>query len=93
MADKITIMLKKPMPAVLDCLPHAAMNLGTGGGAGLRPVGRMVTRLVIERQFDNWVFYRLDEAGGFVADTWHGSREDALWQAKKEFGEGMEEES
>lgn len=84
--DKITITLEKPMPASLDCLPHAAMNLGTAGGSGLRPMGGLVTRLVIEKQFDNWVFYRLDADGGFVADTWHGSREDALWQAKKEFG-------
>ncbi|MCC7350579.1 MAG: hypothetical protein IT446_08430 [Phycisphaerales bacterium] len=89
MADKITITLKRPMPAALDCLPHAAMNLGSAGGSGLRPVGGMVSRLVIEKQFDNWVFYRLDDSGGFVADTWHGSREDAMKQAHKEFGEGM----
>lgn len=49
----------------------------------------MVHRLVIEPQLDNWVLYRLDDAGGFVGDTWHGTLEDALSQAKKEFGVDM----
>ena len=69
-----------------DCLPHAAMNLGAGGGAGLQPAIRLVHRLILEEQFGNWVLYRLDDAGGFVGDTWHGTREDAVWQIKKEFG-------
>ena len=43
-------------------------------------------RLVIEEQMGNWVLYRMDERGGFIGDTWHGTREDAVWQAKKEFG-------
>jgi len=46
----------------------------------------LVSRLIIEPQHDNWVLYRLDDRGGFVGDTWHGSLEDALAHAKKEFG-------
>jgi hypothetical protein len=34
----------------------------------------------------------MDESGGFVGDTWHGSLEDALWQAKKEFGVDWKDE-
>jgi len=86
MSDKIVINLEKPKPASNDCLPHAAMNLGAPRGLGLKPVaGGMVKRLVIEPQMGAWVFYRLDENGGFVGDSWHDSREDALRQAKREF--------
>jgi hypothetical protein len=85
-SEKIIFNLSKPMPASGDCLPHAAMNLGSARGVGMRPVVGLVSRLIIEYQFGNWVFYRLDDAGGFVGDTWHGSREDAIAQAKKEFG-------
>jgi hypothetical protein len=74
------------MPAGVDCLPHAAMNLGSAGGAGTRPAPRMVHRLVIEPQMENWVLYRFDDAGGFVGDTSHGTLQDAIAQAKKEFG-------
>ncbi len=52
----------------------------------------MVSRLIIESQLDNWVLYRLDDRGGFVGDTWHGSLEDALVQAKKEFGVDLSHE-
>ena len=84
---KITINLPKPLPASNDCLPHAAMNLGAPRGLGLKPApGGMVHQLVIEEQFDNWVLYRLDNKGGFIGDTWHGTKEDALYQVKKEFG-------
>jgi hypothetical protein len=86
MPGKIYHNLLKPMPASNDCLPHAAMNLGSGRGVGTRPVAGMVSRLVIEPQLDNWVLYRLDDRGGFVGDTWHGSLEDAIGQAKREFG-------
>ncbi|MGD0464102.1 MAG: hypothetical protein ABSB74_16595 [Tepidisphaeraceae bacterium] len=74
------------MPASNDCLPHAAMNLGSARGSGTRPMPGLVSRLIIEPQHDNWVLYRLDDRGGFVGDTWHGSLEDALAHAKKEFG-------
>ena len=82
---KLTINLPKPMEASNDCLPHAAMNLGTAQGMGIRPRS-LVSRLVVDEQYGNFVLYRLDESGGFVGDSWHGSREDALWQIKKEFG-------
>ncbi|MDP9175100.1 MAG: hypothetical protein M3O30_14730 [Planctomycetota bacterium] len=83
--------LSKPMPASNDCLPHAAMNLGSVRGVGMRPSVGMVHRLVIEPQMHNWVLYRLDDAGGFVGDTWHGTLEDALGQARREFGVEMGE--
>src|SRR5580704_9040006 len=86
MSQKISHDLVRPLPASNDCLPHAAMNLGSVRGTGTRPIAGMVYRLVIEPQLDNWVLYRLDADGGFVGDTWHGSLEDALGQAKKEFG-------
>lgn len=86
MSHKIAIKLARPMPAGDDCLPHAAMNLGSLRGVGLRPSIGMVSRLVIEPQLDNWVLYRLDDCGGFVGDTWHGSLEDAVRQVEIEFG-------
>jgi len=85
MYRKIRFHLPKPLPASNDCLPHAAMNLGSGQGMGLRPPA-LVTQLIIEPQFGNYVLYRLDATTGFVGDTWHGSMKDALWQVKKEFG-------
>ena len=87
MSEKIVIILEKPLPASNDCLPHAAMNLGAPRGIGLKPqVGGMVSRLVIEPAMGSWVFHRLDKDGGFVGDSWHGTREDAVHQAKREFG-------
>jgi hypothetical protein len=86
MMAKIALKLPKPLPPGDDCLPHAAMNLGAAGGSSMRPMSRMVSSLVLEEQFGNWVLYRLDEHGGFAGDSWHGSKEDALWQIKKEFG-------
>jgi hypothetical protein len=82
---KLTFDLPKPAPASNDCLPHAAMNLGKPQGLGVRPAA-LVTRLVVDEQFGNFVLYRLDADGGFVGDSWHGSLDDALWQVKKEFG-------
>jgi hypothetical protein len=89
---KYSMILPKPMPASHDCLPHAAMNLGAPRSAGMQPLGGMVRRLVIEPQMHNWVLYRLDDSGGFVGDTWHGTLEDAFAQAKKEFGVDMQNE-
>ena len=77
------------MPASHDCLPHAAMNLGAPRSGGMRPLSGEVKRLVIEEQLGNWVLYRLDDSGGFVGDTWHGTLQDAVSQAKKEFGVDM----
>jgi hypothetical protein len=87
---KLTHILPKPMPASGDCLPHAAMNLGSVRGTGTRPTPGMVSRLIIEPQLGNWVLYRLDDGGGFVGDTWHGTLADAVGQAKKEFGVTMD---
>jgi hypothetical protein len=91
LSDKIVFQLPRPLPASNDCLPHAAMNLGAPRGLGLKPVaGGMVSRLVLEPSMGNWVFHRLDANGGFVGDSWHGTREDALHQAKREFGVEIE---
>jgi hypothetical protein len=83
---KFSLNLPKPMPASNDCLPHAAMNLGSVRNGGIRPTPGMVHRLVLEPQMNNWVLYRLDDAGGFVGDSWHGTLEDAFLQARNEFG-------
>jgi hypothetical protein len=85
--DKITLILKKPMPASNDCLPHAAMNLGAARGVGLRPVPGTVARLVIQQQQGAWCLFRLDKGGGFVGDSWHPTKEDAIHQARREFGD------
>lgn len=84
--SKTSIDLPRPMPASNDCLPHAAMNLGSVRGGGMRPMPGMVSRLVVEEQTGSWVLYRLDADGGFVGDTSHPTRDDALRQARREFG-------
>jgi hypothetical protein len=86
MDSKLTINLPKPMPATDHCLPHAAMALGSIRGASVRPVRALVGRLVIQQQLDGWVLYRLDPHGGFVGDSWHPTRDDAVREAKNEFG-------
>ena len=86
MSDKIVFLLRKPVLASNDCLPHAAMNRGSARGVGMTPSPGLVSRLVIEPQMGSWVLYRMDDAGGFVGDSWHDTREDALCQAKREFG-------
>ena len=86
MSEKIVIQLPRPMPASNDCLPHAAMNLGAPRVVGLKPTaGGLVSKLVIEPQLGAWVFYRLDDGGGFIGDSWHDTKEDALQQARREF--------
>ena len=86
MNEKVVIELPQPMPASNDCLPHAAMNLGAPRGLGLKPTaGGMVSRLVIEPSMGSWVFYRMDASGGFIGDSWHDTKEDALRQARREF--------
>ncbi|HEY2585070.1 MAG TPA: hypothetical protein VGI81_04810 [Tepidisphaeraceae bacterium] len=84
--QKLIIDLPEPKPACDDCLPHAAMALGTIRGVGTRPAPKLVSRLVIQEQLGSWIMYRMDSAGGFVGDTWHPTREDALKEAKREFG-------
>ena len=83
--SKLVFNLPKPVPASNDCLPHAAMNLGAARGVGIQPRPGMVSRLVIEEQMGSWVFYRLDDAGGFVGDSWHETQADAIAQARREF--------
>jgi len=83
---KLTIQLPMPVPANDNCLPHAAMALGSIRGVGTRPQQAMVSRLVIQEQLGSWVLYRLDDRGGFVGDTWHPTRQDAIDEVKKEFG-------
>jgi hypothetical protein len=83
--NRIVIDLSKPMPASNDCLPHAAMNLGAARGAGIHSMPGMVSRLVIQEQFGAWRLYRLDKDGGFVGDSFHGTKQDALHQVKREF--------
>ena len=86
MSEKLTIQFPKPLPASDDCLPHAAMALGSIRGVGTRPAKGLVSRLVIQEQMGSWVMYRLDADGGFVGDTWHPTREDAIAEAGREFG-------
>ena len=86
MSEKIVINLPKPLPASNDCLPHAAMTLGSIRGVGTRPTAALVSRLVIQESMGQWYLYRMDDRGGFVGDTSHPTKEDALRTAKKEFG-------
>ena len=85
--EKVVINLSKPMPASDDCLPHAAMTLGSPRGTSTRPREAIVHRLVIEEASSgHWILHRLDDGGGFVGDTSHPSKEDALRTAQREFG-------
>jgi hypothetical protein len=87
MSGKIVINLDKPMPASDDCLPHAAMTLGSVRGSTTRPRGALVHRIVIEEQSPgHWIVIRLDDAGGFIGDTSHATKDDALRTVKSEFG-------
>jgi hypothetical protein len=86
MDAKLVFNLPKPMPASDDCLPHAAMTLGSTRGSGMRPAVGMVSRIVIQEQMANWCMYRLDADGGFIGDSWHPTREDAMHTAAREFG-------
>ena len=88
---KLVIDLRDPMPASDDCLPHAAMTLGSIRGVGTRPPTTLVSRLVIQEQMGQWCLYRMDAGGGFVGDSWHPSQADALQSATKEFGPQVRE--
>jgi hypothetical protein len=83
---KIVINLDPPKPASDDCLPHAAMTLGSLRG-GMHPRTALVHRIVIQEQsHGDWLMIRMDDAGGFIGDTSHPTKEDALRSAKREFG-------
>jgi hypothetical protein len=93
MNEKVVINLNPPMPASDDCLPHAAMTLGSVRGA-MRPRTTLVHRLVIQEQSSGyWIMNRMDDAGGFVGDTSHPTKEDALRTARREFGIEIENPS
>lgn len=79
--DRLITDLPELVEAPNESLPHAAMSLGSPAN-----VSRMVKRLVIERSAGMWMLYRLDESGGFVGDSTHASLEDAMHQARREFG-------
>ena len=78
--------LPEPRPASDDCLPHAAMGLGTMRAVGTSPRPALVSRVVIQRQMSAWCVFRMDEGGGYVGETWHPDRADALKDACREFG-------
>ena len=91
---KIVINLDPPKPASDDCLPHAAMTLGSSRGLTTRPRQALVHRLVIQEQsHGDWLMIRMDDSGGFIGDTSHPTREDALRSAKREFGIEFEDPS
>lgn len=93
MGEKVVINLDPPKPASDDCLPHAAMTLGSLRG-GMHPRPTLVHRLVIQEQSSGyWIMNRMDDSGGFVGDTAHPSKEDALLTAKREFGIEIESPS
>ncbi|MEL7238478.1 MAG: hypothetical protein AAGK78_06420 [Planctomycetota bacterium] len=77
--------LDPPQPASDDCLPHAAMGLGSMRAVGTRPQQALVHRLVIQRQMQAWCLFRMDDGGGFVGETWHESKDAAFAEAKREF--------
>lgn len=78
--------LPEPKPAADDCLPHAAMGLGSVRAVGTSPRPALVHRVVVQRQMSAWCLFRLDDAGGFVGETWHPDAADAIRTACREFG-------
>ena len=74
------------MPASDDCLPHAAMGLGSMRAVGTRPRQAMVHRVIVQQQMKAWCVFRMDDGGGFIGDTWHESESAAFAEAKREFG-------
>ena len=78
--------LAEPRVAADDCLPHAAMGLGSMRAVGTSPQPTLVYRVIIQKQMSAWCVFRMDADGGFVGETWHPDRDDALRSACKEFG-------
>ena len=81
-----SINLVPPQLAADDCLPHAAMGLGSIRAVGTRPAQAMVHRVVVQPQMSAWCVFRMDDGGGFVGETWHESEAAAFEQAHREFG-------
>ena len=82
----LTCDLAPPRPASDDCLPHAAMGLGSVRAVGTSPRSTLVHRVVIQKQMSAWCAFRLDDGGGFVGETWHPDRADALRDVCRELG-------
>lgn len=78
--------LPRAMPAADDCLPHAAMGLGSSRAVGTSPHPAMVHRVVVQKQLSAWCCFRLDDGGGYVNESWHPDRDDAIRTACREFG-------
>ena len=81
------------MAVVAFCAAAVTMALGSVRGVGTRPQQALVYRLVIQEQLGSWVMYRLDDRGGFVGDTWHPTKRDALEEVKRECGLEVSEET
>lgn len=86
-SDEATLVVDLPEPheAADDCLPHAAMGLGSTRAVGTSPQPALVHRVLVQKQMGAWCVFRLDAAGGFIGDTWHPDREDAIRSACREF--------
>ena len=84
--EKIVINLPKAHAREQRLSAARGDESGQCRGVGMRPQPGMVSRLVIQPQIDAWCFFRMDEHGGFVGESWHPTKEDALHQAKREFG-------
>lgn len=82
----LVVDLSEPKMAADDCLPHAAMGLGSSRAVGTSPQPALVHRVLVQKQLSAWCVFRLDSAGGFIGDTWHPDREDAIRSACREFG-------
>lgn len=81
----LVVDLSEPKTAADDCLPHAAMGLGSSRAVGTSPQPALVFRVLVQKQLSAWCVFRLDGAGGFIGDTWHPDREDAIRSACREF--------
>ena len=61
------------------------MGLGSMRAVGTSPAPALVHRVIIQPQMSAWCVFRLDGAGGFIGETWHPDRDDALHTACREF--------
>jgi hypothetical protein len=61
----------------------------TGGTDTRVPLPRAVI-VILEKRQDGFFLLRYAEDGAFAGDTWHMNEEDALHQARCEFGDSAE---
>ena len=59
------------------------MNLGSARAPACGPSRAWFRGWCSRSRQGQWVLYRIDENGGFVGDTWHGTHEDAVRQIKR----------